>query len=135
MTFISWVKIVINYIILNILFDALSMGHGILYNLGVGISVVFGLGIRLIMDYSNGSLTKKKAIVHSILSVTLSYFSYFLYEAKFTWCPIQIYLGVVSFMAFYLVKIGEKIFIVGLPVYLNVMWDALLAKKDKGGVK
>jgi len=134
MTF-SWVKIVINYIILNILFDALSMGHGVLYNLGVAISVVFGLCVRLIMEYSNGSLTKKKAIVHSILSITISYFSYFIYESKFSWVPIQIYLGIVSFMAFYLVKVGEKVFIIGLPTYLNLLWDTLLAKRDKGGVK
>ena len=134
MTF-SWVKIVINYIILNILFDALAMGHGVLYNLGVAISVVFGLGIRLIMDYSNGSLTKKKAIIHSILSITLSYFSYFLYESKFSWCPIQVYLGIVSFMAFYLVKIGEKVFIIGLPTYFNLAMQTFLAKKDKGGVE
>lgn len=135
MTFNWVIKVLINYIILNLIFDWLSMGHGVLYNLGIGISVIFGLVARLVIDYSNGNLTKKRVIIHSILSVTISYFSYFVYESKFSWVPVQVYLGIVSFMALYLVKIGEKVFIVGFPAYASLFWDTLLAKRDKGGLK
>lgn len=135
MTFNWVIKVLINYIILNLIFDWLSMGHGVLYNLGVGISVVFGLGIRLVMYYSKGTLTKKKAIVHSILSVMLCYFSYFVYEKNFTHFPIQIYLGIVSFMSLYMVEVLEKVLIIGIPTYLNLAFQTILAKKDKGGIE